>query len=191
MQMRDLNSTDYFDPGLYVSYTYIENKKNMHSREVYNYYDLLGEMGGVLEAMVFMLGIFIFPAKHQKFIMKIAREIFMASTHYPEEFALNCSKHDSSSIPVDSLKFNRNKNRKNDKLIKKLYNSIDEKVIQQDLKNHHVLSISSFSSIKLHLMRNYCFMFSTCNKAKLVKLYEKSEEKVEKAFDIIKIIKKL
>ena len=40
-------------------------------------------------------------------------------------------------------------------------------------------------------MRNYCFMFKSCKKAKLVKLYDKSEEKVEKAFDILKIIKNL
>ena len=49
--------------NLYTSYTFIDTEKNIHKRQVYNCFDLMGDMGGVLEVMIFALGIFIIPAK--------------------------------------------------------------------------------------------------------------------------------
>lgn len=48
---------------LYYSTTFIDTEKNIHKRQVYSIFDLMGDMGGVLDALITIFGLFIFPAK--------------------------------------------------------------------------------------------------------------------------------
>ena len=147
-------------------------------------------MGGVLEVMVFCFGIFIFPAKQQKFIFKIAKELFMAKTKDPGVYNLKCS--DEGNIEkVESLKFSRLKNKKNDKKIKKICHEIGGDYMKDELLQHHVLRLSKLNSIKLYFAKHYCCCFKSCSKSGLVRLYDKSSEKVDKSFDIIRILKNM
>ena len=60
-----------------------ENKKE-HSREVYNLMDLIGDLGGVLDLLVLLAGIFICPISEHSFFLKAFSMLFLAKTHQSE-----------------------------------------------------------------------------------------------------------
>ena len=68
---------------LYSSLTFIDDEKKIHVREVYHILDFIGDIGGVMEAIIFVVGVFFFPASEQMFTYKMAQEIFMACTVSP------------------------------------------------------------------------------------------------------------
>lgn len=43
-----------------------------HERKVYNIMDLLGDIGGILEALTIFIGVFIFPISEFGFVLKAA-----------------------------------------------------------------------------------------------------------------------
>lgn len=74
--------------------------------------------------------------------------------------------------------------------MQQLYNDCEQEV-QSELHNHHIISIDVINNIRLYFMKNWCCYIKKYKNSKLVKLYKKSSEKIEKAFDIVKIIKNL
>jgi hypothetical protein len=56
----------------------LSSKQIEHSREVYNLLDLLGDLGGVLNALSSALGIIVFPISYHSFVMKGLEKLFLA-----------------------------------------------------------------------------------------------------------------
>jgi hypothetical protein len=52
--------------------TYLFEDAIFYEREVYNLVDLIGELGGVVEILVFVYGILIFPISKQSFTLEAA-----------------------------------------------------------------------------------------------------------------------
>ena len=48
---------------LYYSTSFIDSEMSIHKRQVYTIFDLLGDMGGVLDAIITVFGILVFPAQ--------------------------------------------------------------------------------------------------------------------------------
>jgi hypothetical protein len=56
------------------------NKEVLHTREVYNLMDLVGDLGGVFEVVISIIGIFMFPISNHSFVFKALEKLFLART---------------------------------------------------------------------------------------------------------------
>jgi hypothetical protein len=54
------------------------NKKVEHSREVYNLLDLIGDIGGVLDVLLLLFGLLIYPISEHSFVLKAIEKLFLA-----------------------------------------------------------------------------------------------------------------
>ena len=57
-----------------------------HSRRKYALFDLLGDLGGVLEVIMIIFGIFLYPVSEHSFIIKAANKLFFARTNRDDVF---------------------------------------------------------------------------------------------------------
>jgi hypothetical protein len=51
-----------------------------NSREIYSLLDLLGDLGGVTDVLIFIIGIFIFPISQHSFTMRYLQKMFLVRT---------------------------------------------------------------------------------------------------------------
>jgi hypothetical protein len=49
--------------------TYLMEEAAYHEREIYNLLDVIGEMGGVIEIIVIVFGVIVYPISKQSFIL--------------------------------------------------------------------------------------------------------------------------
>ena len=57
-----------------------------HKRVRYGIFDLLGDLGGVLEVIMIIFGIFLYPVSEHGFVMKAANKLFFARTNRNDVF---------------------------------------------------------------------------------------------------------
>ena len=93
--------------NLYSAITFVDTEMAVHKRQVYNSLDLIGDMGGVLEAAIFMFGLLLYPLTHQMFTLKMASQIYLALTAEPLEYHFD----DKVETPIQSLKFNEKRDK--------------------------------------------------------------------------------
>ena len=60
--------------------TYLQEEAAFHEREIFNLMDLIGEIGGVIEVVVLVFGVLIYPISKQSFVLKATKELFKART---------------------------------------------------------------------------------------------------------------
>jgi hypothetical protein len=58
-----------------------------NSREVYNVLEILGDLGGVLEVVIAIVGLFFYPISHHRFVLKALKKLFLARTHDSQLFS--------------------------------------------------------------------------------------------------------
>ena len=58
-----------------------------HSREVYNLLDLMGDLGGIIEVLIFGCSFFVTPISEHSFILKALKKLFLAKTVHKELFS--------------------------------------------------------------------------------------------------------
>jgi hypothetical protein len=71
----------------------------IHERTVYNFLDLLGDMGGLVDLMISFFGLALFPISKFSFILKAMEKLYLVSLK------------DNSILQKKSLKKANNKNR--------------------------------------------------------------------------------
>ena len=57
-----------------------------HSRRKYGLFDLLGDLGGVLEVIMIIFGMFLYPISEHSFVIKAANKLFFARTNRNDVF---------------------------------------------------------------------------------------------------------
>ena len=62
---------------------YISSLKRMHTREVYGFIDILGDLGGVLEVIMVVMSGILMPISEHHFILQAAKRMFMAKSTDP------------------------------------------------------------------------------------------------------------
>ena len=67
---------------------YLDQQKYVHTRQIYSILDLLGDLGGVLEVLLFVAGLFILPLSEFSFNLKALSLLYMGKTSNPELFRL-------------------------------------------------------------------------------------------------------
>ena len=55
---------------------YQDEAELYHTRKVYNIMDLLGDVGGILEAVTIFLGVFLYPISEFAFVVKASGKLF-------------------------------------------------------------------------------------------------------------------
>ena len=58
----------------------MQDEATYHERDVFNVLDLIGEMGGVIEILIIVFGVLIFPISRQSFILNASSQLFKART---------------------------------------------------------------------------------------------------------------
>ena len=71
---------NFMDKILFQSKFFLDMQSINHNRSIYNLLDLLGDLGGVTEVIMAVLGIFLFPISEHSFIIKAAKIVFLAKT---------------------------------------------------------------------------------------------------------------
>ena len=51
-----------------------------HSRAIYSFLDLLGDLGGVTEVMMIVFSFFLYPISEHSFVVKAMKKLFIART---------------------------------------------------------------------------------------------------------------
>lgn len=160
---------------LYKSTIYLMNEQYKLTRQIYNIFDLLGDLGGVTEVIMVCFGFFLFSISEHSFVMTASQKLFFARTQDGGLFLQNeepNSKYlNQANFPGDTSK-----------------REMDE------LKKHRYIDVSLADNIMLYFSRIFGVVCSNCcfsKKFKLQKLYEEGEEKLSNELDIVKILKTL
>ena len=66
-------------PLLEINYE-IGDKFLMHDREIYNLIALIGDLGGVMEVFIFVVGVLVYPINKHSFTIKSLKRLFIART---------------------------------------------------------------------------------------------------------------
>ena len=82
------------DPGLFSMVVYLTQESAVHKREIYNLLDLFGELGGVIEIFIIILGIFLYPISHYSFMLNATKIFFKARTKDTNLFKVKVGKKD-------------------------------------------------------------------------------------------------
>ena len=58
----------------------LDEQMDMHFRDIYNVFDLLGDLGGVTEVLILMFYLFITPLSEHSFMIKALSKLYLART---------------------------------------------------------------------------------------------------------------
>lgn len=65
---------------IFIINTWLDGVMVSHSRRVYGFFDLLGELGGVMEVLVIIFGLILFPISEHSFYLNAIKKLFFART---------------------------------------------------------------------------------------------------------------
>lgn len=152
----------------------------LQARAIYNIFDLLGDLGGVSEVLGIVFGALLLPISEHSFIMDAMKRFFFARTEDEDLFA---EEEDEAMIKM------------RDKYL-------DEANFPDDLGDdrkeeivlHRHIHLSVIDNIFLYLSNQLgCFFPCFCwsKREKLQRLYEKSNDQIDKELDLIKVVKNM
>ena len=64
--------------SVYQSIVFRDNQKVAHSRAIYSFLDLLGDLGGVTEIILLAFGGILFPISYHSYITKAINRLYFA-----------------------------------------------------------------------------------------------------------------
>ena len=159
---------------LYSSINLLHHEQSQHRRNIYNIFDVLGDVGGVLEVITFVFGIILLPVSYHSFILKASSKFFLARTRNDNLFR--------------QKKKSQKEMRKESKIMES-FGSMLEKHVRQNRE----INISFCDSSRIFLTRaihSCCGWKLYDDKMKqYLKLYKSCETKLSNELDVIKIIK--
>ena len=60
---------------------YLKSESIFHVREVFTLFDLVGDLGGVIEVLIITLGILLYPISEHSFLLSASKLLFKARTN--------------------------------------------------------------------------------------------------------------
>lgn len=129
--------SDYSDI-LFASINYLDQQNAIHIRKIFNFIDLLGVMGGVMELIIFMFGVLLFPISKHSFFLVMIRKLFLARTSHKEFF----KKSNDNLNENEKRKLTRRESR----------TKVLGSQIMHELSNYRVINLNFRSSLKLFFM---------------------------------------
>lgn len=146
---------------------WVSNRGNIINRQVYNFMDILGDLGGIMELIEVILGTMLLPFSEFMFNLDMIGHLYKARTRDENVFV----KEEES-------------NETNSKLSRKT---------KREIKLHRNIILSNYDKLRLFVVKNWCG-FLTCrwrNKDKLMKMYDEGCENIDTRLDITGILANL
>ena len=69
--------------SLYQAIAFRDNQKISHSRAIYSFLDLLGDLGGVTEIILLVFGGILFPISYHSYVTKAINRLYFAKIADP------------------------------------------------------------------------------------------------------------
>lgn len=138
----------------------LDSRIQMHMTSVYHLFDLVGDIGGVLEVFLVCLMLFIAPFSKFSFEMEALKSLFLARTNDPNVF--EDEKSFSNILLAKKLK-----------IIPSNYRNTQ---VEEEIENHHIIGLKSLTTWMLFIVTKYsCFsyFFSSRRLSKLQRLHNK------------------
>lgn len=174
-------------PDIYfIQNTWLDGIMVSHERRVYGYFDLLGELGGVMEVLVLFFGFFLFPISEHSFYLNAIKKLFFAKTKDDDIFVTKSHAYLHSKTKKTLEK----------SLHRRLSISQDNNRYSNDceIKSHRYVRLRLLDDLKLFFSNHFQLCFCDClwnNKSKMQRLYEKGAGKIEQELDIVQIMNDL
>ena len=89
---------------IYRSHVIRSSEIRVFSRNVYNIYDLLGDVGGLIEALVMVFGFFLTKISEFKFNIRLIQALFMAKACDSKIFNGKKTIFDNKEVPQKYMK---------------------------------------------------------------------------------------
>ena len=102
--------------SLYQAIVFRDNQKVSHSRAIYSFLDLLGDLGGVTEIILLVFGAILFPVSYHSYITKAINRLYFAKV--ADEGVMTYKNHDKIKKSFDPNDF------KNAELSKNILNRL-------------------------------------------------------------------
>ena len=160
---------------------------DMHFRDIYNVFDLLGDLGGVTEVLILMFYLFITPLSEHSFTMKALSQLFLARTTDSDLFA-------KPDVPKNKEKVNKNK-------WKSMKVAIDQKIcpkeMEAEVNRHYPIKLSFYMNTRLFCLKRFgilsCYCLSSRADAfqRLKRLYDNGSDRLEKELSIERVMKNI
>ena len=146
------------------------NKSINHERQVFTFIDLMGNLGGVFDLLVFIFGIFVAPISEHSFILKFLQRLYIL--HSSEIGVFN---------PISGSPTKKNSNKLKHKNLKY---KIPQKII--NVKEYFPINISTWESIKLFF---YCKGMKSRKMNAQLSMIKKGKQKIDEDLSIERVIK--
>jgi hypothetical protein len=158
---------------VYKSTTHLHNESIKFNRQIYNLFDLLGDLGGVTEVIMIVFGFFLFSFSEHSFYLTALTKLFYART---SDEAMFKSKRTSKYLNRD------------------LIPESTPRVMKNEILKHRFIDIKLKYWVKLYfakLLGPCCCHCMFKRKGRFVKLYERGQDRIEAELNIVKILKSL
>jgi len=72
--------------SFYLSDCILLSEQIKHTRQIYGWLDLLGDLGGVTEVIMICFGFFLFPISEHSFVLRAIRKLYLVRTRKDDMF---------------------------------------------------------------------------------------------------------
>ena len=152
----------------YRSVHNLQPTNTQHTRQFYNMMDLIGDLGGVMDIIIMLFGLVLYPYASYSYNLEMQRCLYKARTNDNKMFK-----------PV-----------KEQEKKPKTHFHITKKM-KLELSKHHSIVLKPLDKAKLFLSQyGDFFCFKTCwqRKNKFMKLYEEGVAKIENDLNVFKLL---
>jgi len=126
---------------IYILSVFLSEKGVHHKRIVYNFLDVMGDIGGVFEITMIVFGVVFIPIAEHSFIMTAARQMFFARTKCSHLF--NTDSKNEEPSPLEKYAYDPQKLGDNDTY-----------KIDKEIQKHQIIRITKIDHVLLYLTNN-------------------------------------
>ena len=158
---------------IYKSTMILHNESLKITRQIYNIFDLLGDLGGVTEVIMIVFGFFLFSISEHSFYLTALTKLFFARTSDGDMFkSKRTSKYLNRELIPEST----------------------PRHMKDEILKHRYIDIKTKYWVKVYFARilgDCCCNCMFKRKDRFMKLYERGQDRVEAELNIVKIMKSL
>ena len=170
--------------NLFTTIIYLSDEMTFFSRQIYSILDLLGEFGGITEVVMLLSGFYLYSISEHSFVIKALQKLFIARTSNKRLFKAPKTKKQLQKL---------------EKLVSQEHSkgNLTESVKLEELQQkHYEIRLSTKDSTVLYFNNLFASVGCKCldrctNQSRLQKLFEEGNDRLEKEFNMVKLIRNL
>jgi hypothetical protein len=160
---------------------FLDNTQIDHERTIYNFLDLVGDLGGVMEIFTLALGIFIFPLSEFSFLLKAISILYLART-------------EDQGLLEEMEPRNKHGKQKSKNLKEGVPETLKGTSAAKEAGLHKPIKLSFGNSIYLFFLSKFercscCLKYGAKRTGKMLKLFIEGSERLERELNVERILK--